>query len=113
MKNYLLIICVVVTITLSGCMSMYDMSNTLGTKYKYSFALVLDNDTVVPMKFVDNMIDALFTIGEEQINFELRNKTNQLLKIEWDQVLIIQAGESKRVMHKGVKYTEKKTIYNR
>jgi hypothetical protein len=55
--------------------------------------------------FDDAFIHIGFAISKRQIGFLLRNKTDNPISIDWNQVSYIDlAGDSHKVMHEGVKY---------
>lgn len=56
------------------------------------------------MSYSDDKIDAKFNITRKSINFLIKNKTNETLKIIWDDAVIVQNGRSKRIIHSGVNY---------
>lgn len=67
---------------------------TTDAKYKYSFE--------------DDMVRILWSVGSRQISFLLQNKTDYSVKIPWDEAAFVdEVGRSHRVMHGGVKYTDK------
>ena len=78
----------------------------LGTKYNYSFKLLGDYAKSDKM-FNDSKIQAFFIVGNKQLDFTLKNLTNEPMKINWDEASLIINGESKRVMHKGVKFIDR------
>ena len=58
--------------------------------------------------FEDDMIRVLWFVGDEAFHFGLENKTDHSLKIIWDEAAYVGVdGASGRVMHSGVKYTER------
>lgn len=60
------------------------------------------------LSFEDKNIRVSFTISKRAIQFHLENQTEEPIKLDWNQVSYIDVlGESHRVMHEGVKYTDK------
>ncbi|MHA6697325.1 hypothetical protein [Chryseobacterium sp. A321] len=58
--------------------------------------------------FSDSLIVITFIPSSTQIGFKLENKTDKNIKIDWNQVLIIDIdGGSKKVFHSGVRYIER------
>jgi hypothetical protein len=58
--------------------------------------------------FEDDLVKALWTVTSRNISFSLQNKTDHSIKIPWDEASFIdESGSSHRVMHSGVKYTER------
>jgi hypothetical protein len=84
----------------------FGLSSCLGTKYNYSFKLLGEN-AKTDKTFDDGKIQAFFTVGDKQLDFTLKNLTADPMKINWDEASLIIYGESKRVMHKGVKYIDR------
>lgn len=97
-------------INLSGCFSYTAL---MGTTYKFDYAMTKKDisstkvDTLKNMSFDDDKITANFNVGDKQINFTLKNKTNEVMKIIWDEASIVQFGTSHKVMHNGVKYIDR------
>ncbi|MEY4693179.1 MAG: hypothetical protein RL437_459 [Actinomycetota bacterium] len=90
----------------SSCTTMM-----FGTKYNYSYGLMgnddilLDSNTV--MHFEDSLVSMDFLIGQTSIRFTMQNKSGKTARIIWDETLFIKYGSPGRVMHSGVKYTER------
>jgi hypothetical protein len=83
--------------------SLFIFSCNPASLFYYDFAMsnpVTNND----MSYSDEKIDAKFSISRTSINFQIRNRTNEVLKIIWDEGAIIQNGRSKRITHSGVNY---------
>ena len=58
--------------------------------------------------FEDDLIRIVWLPTPEEFVFDLTNKTNHSIKIIWDEALYVdENGNSKRVMHSGVKYTDR------
>ena len=63
-------------------------------KYRYSFE--------------DDLVKALWSVSGSNISFSIQNKTDHSIKIPWDEAAFIdESGSSHRVMHAGVKYTDR------
>lgn len=101
---------ILLVMSLSGCFSYTAM---MGTTYKYDYIMTKKDtssakvDTLKSMAFDDNKITANFIVGDKQINFTLKNKTNDVMKIIWDEASIVQFGTTHKVMHNGVKYIDR------
>ena len=94
-------------LTLSlGFSSCFSTKALVGTKYDYSFKLVGDH-AKSDKTFDDGKILAKFSIGDKDVNFTLQNLTADPMKISWDEASLIIYGESKRIMHKGVKFNDR------
>jgi len=58
--------------------------------------------------YEDELMKISWFVGSTQFSFVLENKSNQTLKINWDEAAYItHTGSTERIMHSGVKYTEK------
>jgi len=89
-----------------GLSSCFTTKSLLGTKYDYSFKLLGDH-AKTDKTFDDGKINVFFSIGSKDVNFTLRNLTADPMKINWDEASLIIYGQSKRVMHNGVKFIDR------
>ncbi|HUI29010.1 MAG TPA: hypothetical protein VLX91_02245 [Candidatus Acidoferrales bacterium] len=87
--------------SLVGCMTL-----NLGTRYEYSYKLTKP-DSANGMKWEDDKIAISFFVSDKEVDFTLRNKTNEVIKVNWDEATIVQYGKAGKVMHAGVKYTDR------
>jgi len=75
--------------------------------YNWHFALQEPKPSE-DLAFSDDFIDVLFTIGGTQIGFDIRNKTDSGIKINWDDLSIIYpGGTSSRVIHSGIRLMDR------
>ena len=79
---------------------------------KYDFALVEVSGIKNPMDYgelayVDSLISISFSINQREISFSLRNTSPNTLKIIWDETLFIVDENTGKVMHSGIKYTDR------
>lgn len=59
-------------------------------------------------RYEDDYIEIVWYVSTKQFNFELRNKSDYTIKINWDDISYVNSsGTSGRMMHAGVKYTER------
>ena len=72
--------------------------------YDYKIISPVVNDQ---MSFEDSIISSKFSISEKEINFTIRNKGVGPISINWNNSSMAIRGESNRIMHKGVKYTDR------
>ncbi len=93
---------VLLAITLVGCISIAQLR---GNTYSYSHKLTGEN--ITDNTYEDNDLKIKFTVGTKEVDFEIYNKTDKSVKIIWDETSFIPYGEGKKVMHKGVKYTDR------
>lgn len=99
-------ICFLIIISMSSCFTT-QVAKT--PDYNYQFALVEVNSVALDtttMNYIDDKIEAQFSVGVSSISFAIKNLTNDVMKIVWDEASLVQYGVAKKVMHAGVKYTE-------
>ena len=59
-------------------------------------------------RYEDDFIEIVWYVSSKQFNFDLKNKSGHTLKINWDDISYVDYdGKTGRVMHSGVKYTER------
>ena len=59
-------------------------------------------------RYEDDYIDITWTILADRFEFELKNKTDYTMKINWDEISFVTVqGDAKRVIHEGIKYTDR------
>lgn len=76
----------------------------------YVFALTKPIATA-DLSFSDNVIDIQFRPSKKQIGFVLRNKSPSPAKLDWNSAAYVDtAGASHKVMHDGVKFTDRSNI---
>jgi hypothetical protein len=69
-----------------------------------------DSGGVGRFVFEDSLIRALIVPNDNGFAFDIENKTDNSIKIIWDEAAIVDVGgRSGRVMHNGVKYTDRNT----
>lgn len=78
------------------------------TQYGETKIIKLDVDGKTNYKYEDDYIDISWFVGKNQFVFDLKNKSNYSIKIPWDDVAYMNtSGQAGRVMHSGIKYTER------
>ena len=66
------------------------------------------DDNLTKYRYEDDYIDIVWYVSSKQFNFELKNKSGHTIKINWDDISYVDVnGKTGRVMHSGVKYTER------
>lgn len=61
--------------------------------------------------YEDKSIKILFNITSEQINFQLNNKTEDLIEINWNKVTFVDFNsESQKIFHSNIKFIDKEKI---
>lgn len=113
-----LILAVAVVALGIGCMPSYYATYDIGmteverpenAKERYGEPVISTSDSASVKKYVftDSLISVAWVLTANSISFELRNKSQHSIKIIWDEVSYVDpAGQSLKVMHAGVKYTE-------
>jgi hypothetical protein len=66
-----------------------------------------DTSAVTKSNFADSLVSIKWGFGEKDISFTLENKTNHTILIKWNNSAIVDLnGESQRIIHSGIKYSE-------
>lgn len=121
MKKYYIVCFLLVLLLLSSCgaLTSYMATYSVGLSSVESPAdakLQFGETKVVSFKdgdlskyrYEDDYIDIVWYVGLTQLNFELKNKSNHTIKINWDDVSFVDInGQTGRVMHSGVKYVDR------
>lgn len=70
--------------------------------------VTLNENGMTKYRYEDDYIDITWYVNMKKFNFTLKNKSNHTLKINWDDISYVDyKGSTGRVMHAGVKYTER------
>jgi hypothetical protein len=81
--------------------------NAKGRYGEQKIATLQEEDST-KYSFEDDLIRIVWMATPQQFVFDLTNKTNHSIKIIWDKsVYVDENGNSKRVMHSGVEYTDR------
>jgi hypothetical protein len=75
---------------------------------KYKTAVQKDTlpvQTLPDMVYDDKIVNIRFSLSSTSIDFTILNKANQSIKIDWNDVTIVQLGTTCRAVHNGVKLT--------
>lgn len=68
----------------------------------------LNDDDINKYCYEDDFIEIIWFVDSKQFNFNLKNKSDHTIRINWDDISYVDIkGESKRMMHSGVKYGER------
>lgn len=59
------------------------------------------------MVFADSLVHVVFEIEPKQVSFVMKNLSPNPIRVIWDETSFIDNGEAKRIMHAGVKHTER------
>lgn len=70
--------------------------------------VTFDEEGVSKYRYEDDYINIVWYVDSKQFNFTLNNKSGHSLKINWDDISFVDTkGQVGRVMHSGVKYSER------
>jgi hypothetical protein len=62
------------------------------------------------LSFEDDFLKVHFTLSRKGVNFSIKNKTDDPIKIDWNQWSYVDTdGKSHRVFHSGIKFTDKES----
>lgn len=69
-------------------------------------SLTSSDDKISKFLYVDNILSIIIFASPSQFNFELKNISDNSLKVIWDEAVIVGIdGNTSKVMHKGTKYS--------
>lgn len=106
MKN--LIQLLIISFLFTGCFAPTQLQLQMQNANKYTYKHVLIGDNVSNgSTFNDGKIKLDFAVGVKEIDFTLTNLTSSPIKIIWDETALVLFAESKRVIHKGVKFIDR------
>jgi len=103
----------IISILIVSCLTSCTVTKILNlTLLKYDIALIEVSGVKNSMEYgelayVDSLIGINFSINQREISFALRNMSTNTLKIVWDETLYIVDEITGKVMHSGIKYTDK------
>ena len=70
--------------------------------------VTFNEEGVSKYRYEDDYINIVWYVGLKQFNFTLNNKSGHSLKINWDDISFVDTkGQVGRVMHSGIKYSER------
>lgn len=69
---------------------------------------VMSDNEISKFSYKDNVIDIIIFADGSHFNFVLQNISESTIKIIWDEAVFVDFdGNTEKVMHKGIKYSEK------
>ena len=69
---------------------------------------VTSDKNITKYSYVDNFIDILIFAGSKEFDFELKNVSENTLKVVWNEAVYVDyEGNTSKVMHKGIKYSQR------
>ena len=77
-------------------------------KYGETKVVKIEQEGLSKYQYEDDYIKIFWYVSSTQFNFDLTNKSDYTMKLNWDDMAYVdENGNTKRVMHSGVKYTER------
>ena len=118
MKKIILSLATAMLLTSCGSLfkvTTYDVSlasveSPANSKVKYGETKVVkvEQEGLSKYQYEDDFIKIFWYVSSTQFNFDLTNKSGYTIKLNWDDMAYVdQNGSTKRVMHSGVKYTDR------
>lgn len=112
------IIYLLLTIFVSSCYSykgiykvgLQEVERPENVKERYGESKIVnfEEEGQTKYRYEDDMIEIVWVAVSTQFSFSLKNKTDHSIKIIWDEAVYVdENGSSGRVMHAGVKYTDR------
>ncbi|RYU93802.1 hypothetical protein [Emticicia agri] len=100
---FLLLVC-----ALGACKSVNSLlfDAYTGNTYHFTYELVKPTPNTA-LLFNDDKIEATFDIKLNGLNFVVKNKTNETMKVIWDEASMVLGGKAEKVTHSGIRYMEK------
>ena len=117
--SFVALICGALCLTSCGAFKSYVASYSVGlstvespadAKQQFGETKVVsfNEEGISKYRYEDDYIDIVWFVGSKQFNFTLKNKSGHTLKINWDDISYVDTkGQVGRVMHAGVKYTDR------
>lgn len=99
--------------------SLYFATNCKGAFYYQGFTYyklsnvsrnesIMDNNISSSANYKDELLSVSWSIDRNKVNFSVKNNASGSIKIPWDDMAFVGInGESHRIIHKGIKYSEK------
>lgn len=90
--------------------SLTKVEKPLNSEIRYGETKTIVEQDLTKYSYVDNIIGILIYADEERFNFILKNNSNHSIKIIWDEAVFVDIdGHTSKVMHSGIKYSQKET----
>lgn len=112
MKFYIVLFLVLLLNSCSSThfISLYSVESPLSKEQQSTNNTIINfkKDKLNHYNYEDDNINIIWNISSTEFNFVLKNKTEHSIKINWDEVSYIDInGRAGRIMHSGVKYSER------
>lgn len=95
-----------IAVVLISCSTAAVTKSLYGNTYRYDYVMV-DPAGDSTLRFEDDNLRFDFTITNQEVDFVVKNKSNTPLKLIWDEASMVVFGKAQKVMHKGIKYTDR------
>lgn len=118
-SNFVILAAMTAMMTSCGAFKSYIATYSVGLKTVESPAnakqqfgetkvVNFQDGTTNKYRYEDDYINIVWYVSSKQFNFDLTNKSGHTLKVNWDDISYVDYnGKTGRVMHSGVKYTER------
>ena len=118
MKNLKLLLLPIISTFLCSCSTTYLATYYIGlskvespadAKQQFGEVKIVDyTDSINKQTYEDDYIKIVWNVDSRYFNFKLTNKTQNTLKINWDDVSYVDInGKAGRVMHSNVRYVDR------
>ena len=90
--------------------SLKSVESPTNAKEKFGETKVIkvEQDELSKYQYEDDFIKIFWYVSSEQFNFEITNKSDYTMKLNWDDMSYVdEYGKTNRVMHSGVKYIDR------
>jgi len=101
-------------VTLLICLALLNLAGCVTSPpricYNYNIELIeptTANNKNNKLEYIYNEYEIRFNFKHESINFKITNKTDNIIKVLWEESAIIKQGKTEKITHKGVKYTDR------
>ena len=92
----------------SICLSSVESPDNTKERFGKTKITSIKDVNLSKYRYEDTYIDIVWYVSSTKFNFELKNKSEHTIKINWDDVSYVDIkGKTKRVMHAGVNYTDR------
>lgn len=75
---------------------------------RYGETTTLTDKDITKFGYIDNFIDILIFASTSQLNFVLKNVSNNTIKVVWNEAVFVDVdGSTSKIMHSGIKYSQR------
>jgi hypothetical protein len=104
----LLVACIPPRTTLQYDVGLVSVQRPATAEQRYGPQAIMPvKDSAGKYRFEDKLIAATFSVGSNQILFDLENRSQYPIQLSWTEAAFVDLqGQSQPVMHTGIKYTD-------